>query len=343
MRENKKTLFSIQEARHIVSDLMQPDPVIYWSDFLLSISIAWSAYLVAVRAEAASFEQMAGILVAALAFYRAVIFIHELAHLKMGSFRLFRLLWNISCGTPLLLPSFAYDGVHNDHHKPDIYGTVNDGEYLPFARSSPLVMIGYVAQSLIIPAALIIRFAVLTPLSIFLPPLRRWLWAHASSLVINPLYVRSPHAIRADINWRTYEFAVSAFSVAVITGVITGTIPAEYVVLWYAIAVLAFFLNSIRTLAAHAYRHGQTEPLSLLDQFLDSVDVPGNRVLNALWAPVGLRYHATHHLFPHMPCHNLHRAHKRLRTRLPHKESYLLAARPDLLTALARIWREASR
>ncbi len=29
--------------------------------------------------------------------------------------------------------------------------------------------------------------------------------------------------------------------------------------------------------------------------------------LPALWAPVGLRYHATHHLFMSMPYHNLGR------------------------------------
>ena len=32
MRENKKTPFSIPDARHIVPDLIQPDPVIYWRE-----------------------------------------------------------------------------------------------------------------------------------------------------------------------------------------------------------------------------------------------------------------------------------------------------------------------
>ena len=50
--------------------------------------------------------------------------------------------------------------------------------------------------------------------------------------------------------------------------------------------------------------------MTVAGQYLDSINVPGNLFITALWAPVGLRYHATHHLFPQMPYHNLGKAHR---------------------------------
>jgi fatty acid desaturase len=47
-------------------------------------------------------------------------------------------------------------------------------------------------------------------------------------------------------------------------------------------------------------------------QYLDSVNVPPPAFLPMLWAPVGLRYHALHHLLPGLPYHALGTAHKRI-------------------------------
>ena len=41
-----------------------------------------------------------------------------------------------------------------------------------------------------------------------------------------------------------------------------------------------------------------------------------------LWAPVGLRYHALHHLLPSMPYHSLGEAHRRLKQALPADSQY---------------------
>lgn len=333
--------FPLRQAHELVRDLMTPNPWIYWTDFLFSISLGWAAFFTALNSPLLSFWQTAAYVVASLALYRSAIFIHELAHLKKDTFRSFRLVWNIICGIPLLVPSFSYDGVHNDHHKPDVYGTSLDGEYVPFAIQKPSGIIGYVMLSFLIPALFLIRFLVLTPLSYFIPPLRRFLWKRASSLTIDMNYVRPQNAIKNDRHWKVQEFFTFLYIAAIAGATLSGIMSYRFLLLWYLIAVFVFFLNSLRTLAAHAYRNPGDHKMAFPDQYLDSINIPGN-FLTGLWAPVGLRYHATHHLFMSMPYHNLGKAHRRLTEKLENNTLYLYTLRQGLWDALQRIWQESS-
>ncbi|MDT8398559.1 MAG: fatty acid desaturase [Pseudomonadales bacterium] len=334
--------FPLREAQTLVRGLMNPNPWIYWVDFLFHISLAWTAFFVALRSPAFSTWQVGAMVIAALAFYRAVIFIHELAHLKKGTFKVFRLVWNLVCGMPLLVPSFTYDGVHNDHHRRDVYGTEEDGEYLAFTAGKTSGLIAYVLLSLVLPCFFVIRFLVLTPLSYLIPPLRRLVWARASSLTIDMNYQRPTNAIRNDKNWRVQEFATFVFATVILAGLLSGALSYRIVLLWYLISMMIFLLNSLRTLAAHAYRNAPDHHLSVVGQYLDSVNVPGNLFITSLWAPVGLRYHATHHLFPSLPYHNLGRAHRLLVSDLSDNRLYLQTQRRGLWDALMRIWRETA-
>ena len=334
--------FPLREAHHLVRDLMTPNPWIYWSDFLFHITLGWAAFFTALLSPLFSLWQLAGYVVAVLALYRSAVFVHELAHLKKGTFKNFRLVWNILCGIPLMIPSFTYDGVHSDHHKPDVYGTSKDGEYLPFATRKPAEMVVYVLLSLLIPIFLVARFLLLTPLSYLIPPLRKIVWKRASSLTIDPTYQRAENAIRNDLNWRQQEMAVCLFAATVIGLVVLEVFPYSVLVLWYLIAVTVFILNSLRTLAAHAYRNPGEQKMTLAEQYLDSINIAGNFLTTPLWAPVGLRYHATHHLFMSMPYHNLGKAQRRLVNGLTDNTQYIKTIRNGLWDALRHIWRESA-
>ena len=104
---------------------------------------------------------------------------------------------------------------------------------------------------------------------------------------------------------------------------------------------MVFFLNSLRTLAAHAYRNPGDEKMGVAEQYHDSVDVPGIPILTALWAPVGLRFHATHHLFPGIPYHNLGEANRRLLAELSDARVPQATQRTGLWSALNQIWGES--
>jgi len=335
--------FSLREAHSLVSDLMTPNPWIYWTDFLFNSVVGWAAFITALLSPLFSLMQIGAYGVAVLALYRAAIFVHELAHLKQGTFKRFRIAWNCVCGIPFMIPSFTYDGVHNNHHRRDVYGTHQDGEYLPFATRKPHEMVLYTLLSFLIPIVLLLRFLVLTPLSYLIPPLRKFVWERASSLTIDPTYKRAENAIRNDHNWRQQELATFLFAFAVVSLVGLDILPFDVLILWYLISVMVFILNSLRTLAAHAYRNPGEKPMSHAEQYLDSINVPGNPLVTPLWAPVGLRFHATHHLFMNMPYHNLGKAQRRLVSGLKDNTLYLTTVRKGLWDALTRIWQESAQ
>jgi len=337
---SEKQTFPMAEAKKIVEDLFEPSAPTYWADFLLNALAGWGAFILAVLSPNFSPTQVLSLLVSVFCLYRAVIFIHELTHLKKDSFGLFRVAWNLICGFPFMVPSFTYMGVHIDHHKQRMYGTKEDGEYLPFVLLGRFRIMAFFLTMLIVPFVFTLRF-LLTPISYFIPPLRKLLWEYLSSLSIDPEWKRPPAQERDGKWWRLQE--ILTFAYAVVFGVLLwkGVLPLKVLVLWYIVSALILLVNGLRTIAAtHCYRNPAEHVLEFSEQFLDSVTVPGNPVTTGLWAPVGLRYHAVHHLFPGMPYHNLGAAHRRLMKELPENSVYRLTLRKSLWDGLARLWKE---
>ncbi len=97
-------------------------------------------------------------------------------------------------------------------------------------------------------------------------------------------------------------------------------------------------LNQVRTLVAHLWEN-DGEAMSVTAQYLDSVNVPPPALLPALWAPVGLRYHALHHLLPSLPYHALGTVHRRLSAALEEASPYHRASHAGLPVLVGRIAR----
>lgn len=345
------------EARYIVRDLFTPKPWIYWADFLISFGIGGACYGFVRRVPSLSLLQAGLFLVSCICFFRASLFVHEIVHFRSGSMRVFRFVWNLTCGIPFLVPSFTYY-THLDHHRRKHYGTKQDGEYLPLGQQTPWHILFYLSQSLVIPGVVAFRFLVLTPLTWFVPPVRRFVYRRLSSLVMDPAYIRPLPARDTMRAWRLQEFGCFAFCVAVTVLLIRGlrpgadptapfpvrrgVLPMGFLVQAYATGMMIVFLNAVRTLGAHRFMNDGRE-MTFVEQIVDSVNYPFRPWLTGLWAPVGLRFHALHHLFPAMPYHNLAEAHRRLMKELPADSPYRLTEGKSLVSTLGTLWRAARR
>ncbi|HEX8742839.1 MAG TPA: fatty acid desaturase [Thermoleophilaceae bacterium] len=332
----------VQDAHALVKDLLRPRMAIYWADFLTSWAIGLAAFVLVGTLGYTTVPGAFAFAVSVCALYRAAAFIHELVHMqRKPGFARFRRGWNLLCGIPLLIPYFMYE-CHWDHHAKRHYGTAEDAEYVPFARRSPWAILGLLAASPLVPLAGPYRFGILTPLSYAIPRLRGYVYAHASALKLDVEYVGRPPETRAERrSWMLQELACLAFLGAVGALVATGTIAPERLVQWYLTFLGITVLNSLRLLGAHRY-HGGDEEMTFVEQVLDSTNYPRRRPLAELWAPVGLRLHALHHLLPGLPYHSYQEAHERLAAGLPPDSAYHLTSSPGLLFSLRRLWRDAS-
>jgi fatty acid desaturase len=322
--------FSLAEARHLVRDLFVPNPWIYWVDFLVTISLGYAAGTLARLPYDLQMQPLAWRLAIQLCFFavqcacyfRAVMFVHEIVHLPDRQLRVFRLVWNLLCGVPFLVPSFTYY-THLDHHRRQMFGTAEDGEYLPLASMSPVYILFYLSQCLWVPPLALIRFGILTPLMWFCPPLRRLIHQRASSLVMDPTYIRPlPTKEMLRLVWlQELGCFLVIWGMVVVARAFLNRWPIPLLVHAYLTAIVLIFLNSLRTLASHRWgSNGET--MTFVGQMLDSVTLDSNALSVLLLNPVGLRYHAAHHLFPSMPYHNIRTAHQRLMAELPADSPY---------------------
>ena len=325
----------LRAARDLTKDLAEARGAIYWPDMVGSALLGYFALAGAVLASNAIVAALCAV-IGALALYRALMFIHELTHIHRDALPGFRLGWNLMVGIPLLTPSFMYEGVHTLHHKRTQYGTVEDPEYLPLALMKPWSLPLFVIVALLAPVALLFRFAVLVPLGAILPPVRKLLWERASALSINPAFRRRPPEgeMRPRVFWQETGGMVWAWTLLASTLVI-GWRPLLTVL---AIVSVTAVLNQLRTLVAHLWEN-EGEAMSVTAQFLDSVNVPPPGRIAEIWAPVGLRYHALHHLMPSMPYHSLPECHRRLVKELAIDSTYHEANHPGMFVLVGRIAR----
>ena len=325
----------LRAAADLTRDLNAPRPAIYWADMIGSALLGYTTLFAAMTAGSTGIAVAAAV-VAVLALYRAGSFIHELTHIKQGAIPGFKLVWNLLVGVPLLVPSFMYEGVHNQHHAKTYYGTANDPEYLPLALMKPWTLPVFLLAAALAPIGMLIRFGILAPLSLLSAKLRKTVVERYSGLQINPGFRRPMPQGEFARQWRWQEAAASVWAIALIAMVVTGIIPLEAFLVFLAVSSGVMFLNQVRTLVAHLWENDGAA-MTVTAQFLDSVNVPPPGTLPALWAPVGLRYHALHHLLPGLPYHALGEAHRRLSAQLDPGSAYFEANHRGLSGLVGRL------
>ncbi|MEQ1828259.1 MAG: fatty acid desaturase [Pirellula sp.] len=341
--------FSMKQAKELVRDLHHPIAWVYWTDFLGSILIGHTLFALNVNSDAWLQGPLAFVwsvrtalfLGTVFLFLRSAMFTHELVHLPKQGWNAFRIAWNVLCGIPFMIPSFTYYP-HIDHHRRKSYGTEDDAEYLNLSHQPPISIVVYLLGTLITPFVGLIRFGVMSPIAWVFPQVRKWTFKHASTMVMDITYERPEGTDRVYRIMLMQE--IGCFFVCV--GIV---LHAPFVAqtwldpLWihaYLVSVSLLMLNNLRTLGAHRWT-GTGAELTMEQQLLDSCDYPSRPWITELWGPTGTRYHATHHLFPSLPYHNLGIAHRRLMAGLPQNSIFRETVRTTLIGEIASLWRRS--
>lgn len=309
----------VRSVTGIVRDLLAPRPAIYWIDLIASVLVGQTAlnvYMLTTN----WFLAVPMFFVAAFALFRASLFLHEIQHFKPGAVPGFRLAWNILVGIPFLNPAYTNDD-HQGHHSNTRFGTDDDSEYASFMKSPIETLTYYLTSIFWLPVYLVVRFMLLTPLAYVLPSVRQWLWARGSTQTwVNVNHVPHLPSAEEERSWKIQEAACCIYCWVMIGLLATGVLPWSWLANIYALSIFMITINYVRGLSSHRFR-SVGEPASYRDQVLDSTTIP-NGLLTALICPVGMRYHAIHHVCPSMPYHNMGIAHRRLMAQLPPDSAY---------------------
>ncbi len=293
----------------------------YWVDFLCT----WSLFVMGMVAWL--FAPMAlsiiGLIIGIFAAYRCGSFMHEIVHFNRRSKEemAFKAGWNLLFGIIILSPSRLYDA-HLEHHMPKSFATIEDPEYVPITNRSFFGLAFFVFHHVLGPITLVAVRMFLNPIIWIFPALGAKLMnGKGTSLVINWDYIPTDKT-KATAFDRFAIVASTALLYVYLGAIISGLVPLVIVAKILALIIISMVLNGVRTLVAHRYINYDRQSVSREEQLLDSVNLMGNPIIGGLLAPVGLRYHALHHLVQALPYHSLEPAHKKLMAELPEDDSY---------------------
>jgi len=316
-----------QALKSAPDDPFRVKPWRYWADFLLSITLAYSAAVVYLLSPLGSWWQLGALPVAAFWLYRLGSLVHEVCHLGAHELRVFKVTWNVLVGTITLTPSPFFTRQHRDHHSLKMFGTPEDPEYVANVLQAGNLrsFLGYTAYMLVFPLLVFLRF-LLAPLTFLHPALRETVLERASSLTLNTRYRRklTPFDRRAILGVEALCFLRAA---SIPLTIYLGVSPLSRFPLLYVLALATFFMNQMRQLADHHF-DGDGTPASVEAHILDSCNFTKKDPLTLLFFPFAIRYHALHHLFPSLPYHNLEAAHGHLARTLPPDNPYLRLDEP---------------
>lgn len=311
----------------------KPNPLIFWADFLASSTAGYALTYWASTFPLFSLPHIGVVFLAAICMFRACMFMHEAVHAGR-QIPGFTTAFNLYFAFVNKLPLYIYD-VHRAHHLQELYGTEQDSEYDLIKRDLPNLLIPIVV-TLLQPALMIVRFGVVPW---FLPFIgeraRNTIYQRASTFALNRNYRRPLPDAAERRKWYWQDAACAFYHLVFVVLCIAGVLSWNLLLAWYEVAVIAMLANYYRVMSSHAYLTGFS-PTTRKQQILDSLTVTGSPWLWWLF-PVGLRYHALHHMMPHVPYHHMAKVHRILLTRLPDDHPYRTTIVDGFLQAYRRL------
>ncbi|MDX2072965.1 MAG: fatty acid desaturase [Alphaproteobacteria bacterium] len=300
---------------------LQPNKIFYFIDFLITFLIGNVCLVLAAMEETGSLIQFVLIIIASLALFRMTIFMHEIYHLnkKLGWTGM---MYNLFHGFLHKVPLYNYN-THLYHHLPRTYGTMEDAEYDNLGHRGPFYILVFspFVVSLFLPLFLIIRWGIIPFLLPFIGSNgRTFVFRYMSTLALNLKYVRPLPTDAEKKEWYLQDAGCAVYTLATAVLLYTGVLPITLMGVWCAAIYLTSVINYYRVIMSHRYISNFTQT-SHKQQIIDSTTLPPT-LFNTLFFPVGLRYHALHHMFPQIPYHNMEAAHRHLLTILPKNHPY---------------------
>ena len=93
-----------QAMRDAPADFFRVNPIRYWADFLLALTLAYSSATVYLVSPLGSWPQLAAFPIAVFWLYRLGSLVHEVCHLGHHEMRAFKVAWNVLARAPWAAP-----------------------------------------------------------------------------------------------------------------------------------------------------------------------------------------------------------------------------------------------
>lgn len=322
-----------------IAHLTKPNPRIYWFDFILTAIFSWGLFCFAVKVSYINGLYNLLVFLSAIGFYRAVIFTHELVHLRKGAVPGFSFIWHMVCGIPLLAPHFLYRAIHMAHHSKKDYGTETDGEYIGFGVKPRWLIVMHFLFNFLVPLFSIFRFMIIAPFSLVNPRLRLLVMEKMSFMGLKFSFSRKIPTRKSEIiNWYVAEFSCCLLCWLVFILLSTEMIPVIFLFQWYVVMIIVLTLNSLRALGASHWYTNEGAALSFTDQIRDTITVKDKSLFTKILCPVETQYHVIHHMFPSVPYHSLRKVYEHLLVNFPEEKILHETSRANLIVNWREIW-----
>lgn len=271
----------------------------------------------------------------AIFIYRGISFIHEVSHYYQ-SLPIYKHLYNFLFGYINRVPAYSMK-THKFHHNTKAFGTIQDPEYDTWTKRKKIFLARPFILSFFYPLFLTLRFGIWPIMQYVFPSSYRLSCFHKfSTFVMNLNYIR-PFDKEDFEDVKKQDLMTALFFIIITLISYQAEMLFRVYSFWYYMVVFISLMNTYRALVAHRYQvHLNPHDDKRIEQLMDSVCIEGN-ILTEIWAPVGLRYHSTHHFLPNLPYYSLGKAHKRLKRILPSDHPYHKSIEKNFISAFSKL------